>query len=127
MSSAPDAELNRPHYVYRCYAGITLLYVGVTQDVESRMFHHLHLCNAGKQPNGSLRRHMTRHESTAYATKVEARAAERHAIETEAPLLNRQHNPQRFRKAAGGTYTALEPVHPITAAAFPEMPRRAAA
>lgn len=127
MSSAPDAALERPHSVYRCYAGDVLLYVGVTADVAGRMFHHLHPCNRGKQPNGSLRRHMTHHESVEYGTKVEARAAERVAIATEAPLLNRQHNVKRFRKAAGGTYVALEPVHAITAAAFPEMPRSEAA
>lgn len=118
MSSAPDAVLAVPHYVYRCYAGDTLLYVGVARDVEARMFHHLHLCNAGKQPNGSLRRHMTRYESVRYDTKVEARAAERTAIVTEGTLLNKQHNPQRFRKVAGGTYVAAEPVHPITADAY---------
>lgn len=128
MSSAPDAELNRPHFLYRCFdAEGTLLYVGVTQDVEGRMFHHLHLCNAGKQPNDTLRRHMVRHSSEPFATKVEARAAERRAILNEGPLLNRQHNPSRFRKVAGGSFVAVEPVHPLIADAFPEMPRRAAA
>jgi hypothetical protein len=118
MSSAPDATLAVPHYVYRCYADATLLYVGVARDVEARMFHHLHPCNIGKQPNGSLRRHMTHHEAVRYETKVEARAAERAAITAEGPLLNRQHNPSRFRKVAGGTYEAVAPVHPITAHAF---------
>ena len=126
MSSLPDADLDRPHYLYRCYADDVLLYVGVAQDVPSRMFHHLHLCNAGKQPNGSLRRHMTRHTVERFDTKLDARAAERAAIEAEGPLLNRQHNPSRFRKASGGVYVALEPVHPITAAAFPEISRSAA-
>lgn len=127
MSSAPDAVMNLPHYVYRCYAGDVLLYVGVAQDVPSRMFHHLHPCNVGKQPNGSLQRHMTHHEAECFGTKVEARSAERAAIASEAPLLNKQHNPKRFRKAGQATYAAIEPVHPITAAAFPELPRRAAA
>lgn len=127
MSSAPDVALDRPHYVYRCFAADgSLLYVGVAQDVGSRMFHHLHRCNAGKQPNGSLRRLMADFTSERYATKVEARAAERAAIATEAPLLNRQHNARRFRKVAGGSYVALEPVHAITAAAFPDMESRAA-
>lgn len=127
MSSAPDANLNRPHYVYRCFAGDTLLYVGVAQDMSTRMFHHMHPCNMGKQPNGTLQRHMTHYDVESYATKVEARSAERHAITTEAPLLNKQHNATRFSKAAGGIYVALEPVHPLTAAAFPDVPRRAAA
>ena len=34
------------------------------------------------------------------------------------PLLNKQHNPLRFRKVAGGAYAAVEPVHPIIAVAF---------
>lgn len=124
MSSAPDATINKPHYVYRCFsADGELLYVGVARNVADRMFHHLQLCNSGKQPNGTLRRLMVRHESTCYPTKLEARTAERQAIATEAPLLNRQHNTLRFRKVQpGNSYGAIAPVHPITAEAFPELP-----
>lgn len=123
MSSAPDAVLEIPHYVYRCYAADnTLLYVGVAQDVESRLFHHLHSCNRGKQPNGTLRVHMARHEADLYPTKLAARQAERSSIAALAPLLNRQHNPTRFRKVNTATYGLVEPVHPLTAAAFPTLP-----
>ena len=123
MSAAPDALLNVPHYVYRCYdQDGALLYVGVARNVEERMFHHLHPCNMGKQPNGTLRRHMARYEVESFATKLEARSAERSAIATEAPLLNRQHNPRRFRKAGTASYALVEPIHPLTAAAFPELP-----
>lgn len=125
MSSLPDAELNRPHSVYRCYAADgSLLYVGCAADVEGRMFHHLHLCNAWKQPNGTLRRHMARYDETRYPTKAEARAAERRAITTERPLLNKQHNPARFQRLpVGSTYALVEPVHPLTSAAFPDLLR----
>lgn len=124
MSSAPDADLNRPHFLYRCFDrdGV-LLYVGVAADVESRMFHHLHQCNVGKQPNGSLRRHMTTWTSEPHPTKLAARDAERRTIAAEAPLLNRQHNPRRFRKVGTATYGLVQPVHPISAQAFPELPR----
>lgn len=123
MSSPPDATINTPHYVYRCFsADGDLLYVGVARNVADRMFHHLQMCNSGKQPNGTLRRLMVRHESSRYPTKLEARTAERQAIATEAPLLNRQHNTRRFRKVAGNSYGAIAPVHPITADAFPELP-----
>lgn len=119
MSAAPDATLAVPHYLYRCFdADGHLLYVGVARDIAARMFHHLHLCNAGKQPNGTLRRHMADYTVERFSTKVEARAAERAAIHIEAPLLNKQHNPQRFRKNASGSYDAVSPVHPLTAASY---------
>lgn len=127
MSSAPDAEINRPHSLYRCFdAAGALLYVGVARDVEDRMFHHLHACNAGKQPNGTLRTHMADYTVEVYPTKLAARDAERQAIATEGPLLNKQHNPRRFRKVKGAAYALVEPVHPLTAAAFPGLPRLAA-
>jgi hypothetical protein len=126
MSSAPDAAVNRPHSVYRCYGpGDVLLYVGVAEDVEHRMFHHLHPCNVGKQPNGALQRHMARHDvEGVYPNKLAAREAERRAIAAGAPLLNKQHNPRRFRKNGTATYALVEPVHEITAEAFPTLPRR---
>lgn len=124
MSSRPDADLALPHYVYRCFsADGALLYVGVARNVEDRMFHHLHECNMGKQPNEGLRRHMTRYDAERFGTKLEARAVERATIAAEAPLLNRQHNPARFRKVSPSTYGAIEPVHPITAEAFRSSPR----
>lgn len=118
-----DADDLHVHFLYRCYdAGGDLLYIGVAHDVEARMFHHTHLCNISKQPNGTLRGHMVHHTAERFATKLEARAAERAAITAEAPLLNRQHNPRRFRKVGTATYGLVEPVHPLTAQAFPELP-----
>lgn len=126
MSAAPDATLAVPHSVYHCWSAAgDLLYVGVARDVEARMFHQLHPCNRGKQPNGTLRRLMSRYDAVEYPTKVAARQAEREAISTEAPLLNRQHNPKRFRKSVGNTYSLVEPVHPITADAFDFAEERA--
>lgn len=119
MSAPTDAVLNVPHYLYRCFDNDgQLLYIGVARDVAGRMFHHLHACNIGKQPNGTLRRLMADYTAERYGTKVEARAAERAAIATEGPLLNKQHNPRRFRKNARGSYDAVEPIHPVTARAY---------
>lgn len=116
MSIPGDAAMNFPHSVYRCFdAEGNLLYVGCARDVEGRMFHHLHSCNRGKEPNGTLRRLHTRTETVEYPTRLDARRAERQAITDGAPLLNRQHNPQRFRKVAGGSYQPVAPVHPVTA------------
>lgn len=123
MSSAPDATLDIPHFVYRCYSGDnTLLYIGVARDVEARIYHHLHECNRNKVPNGPLRRHMERYEATRFPTKLAARAEERRAIAAESPLLNRQHNPQRFRKVGTATYGLVAPVHPIVAEVFAGCP-----
>ena len=123
MSSLPDCEVYGTHSVYRCYdAEGQLLYVGCARDVPGRMYHHLQLCNIGKQPNGTLRRHMATWTTEEYGTKLDARAAERKAILEGAPLLNRQHNPRRFRKVGGGRYALVEPVHPLTRWAFPELP-----
>jgi hypothetical protein len=105
MSTPFDAAANWPHHVYRCYDGAgTLLYIGCTDDVEGRMYHMTAVCNMGKQPNGYLRRRVGPGE---FSTRLAARAAERAAIEAEAPLLNRQHNPKRFRKGADGRFEAV--------------------
>jgi hypothetical protein len=132
MSSPPDAEVYGIHHVYRCYDREgQLLYVGCARDVEDRMYHHMQPCNMGKQPNGTLQRHLARWTSEAFPTKLAARAAERVAIAEGRPLLNKQHNPSRFRRvgvggpAGGGDsrgYVLVEPVHPLTRWAFPELP-----
>lgn len=122
MSIDHEATNMRPSSVYRCYGpDDVLLYVGCAEDVPGRMYHLTHLCNAGKRPNGMLRRYMVRHTETVFPNRLAARAAEREAIRTEAPLLNKQHNPKRFRKVAGGSYALVAPVHPLTEEAFPEL------
>ena len=124
MTTLRDEEVNYPHSVYRCYAADgSLLYVGCAADMALRMFHHLHRCNAWKQPNGTLRRHMAHWDAVEYRTKAEARAAERVAIANERPLLNKQHNPTRFQRIKGSSYALVEPVHPLTAGAFPDLLR----
>lgn len=128
MSMIPDALDERAHYVYRCYTATDeLLYVGCAINVADRMWHHLHACNIGKQPNSSLRRHHARVEFDQYPNRAEAREAERQTIRDLGPLLNRQHNPKRFRKVRGGAYVFVGEVHPITAAAFPELGSEVAA
>ena len=49
---------------------------------------------------------MARHTSEQFPSKAAAHAAEIHAIKTEMPLLNRQHNPGRFKRVHG-TYEAV--------------------
>lgn len=98
-----DDEDQREHSVYRLYNDSgDLLYIGCARDVEQRlMLHHVFgytLCAIEEYPN-----------------KASARAAERAAIKAEAPLLNKQHNPQRFKGRKGGGFDAVEPIHPITA------------
>jgi predicted GIY-YIG superfamily endonuclease len=127
MSTPRDAENRGEHYVYRCFTERgELLYVGCTNDVPERMWHLLHPCNRGKLPNGMLRRYMATHTATEYPSRLAARAAEREAIRTEAPLLNRQHNPKRFRKATGGRYELVAPVHPLTEEAFGDIEQASA-
>lgn len=104
MSAAfTDAEDTRTHYVYRLFGHDGVLhYIGCTYDLVARMeFHHVRLGGT-----------MTTEE---YPNRAEARAAERAAITAEAPLLNKQHNPTRFKALAGGGFVAIEPVHPLTA------------
>lgn len=101
-----DAEDTTPHYVYRCYdAADQLLYIGCCRDVESRIYMHLVTCT---MPGwGEMRRRYARHTSERYPNKKAARAAERQAIHDEAPLLNRQHNPKRWKRV-GGEYVPVE-------------------
>lgn len=103
MSGVRDADDPRENFVYRLYNDDgDLLYIGCTDDVESRlMLHHV----------GGYSRVV----SQAYPTRVLARAAERAAIATEAPLLNKQHNPSRFKGRKGGGFDPVEPIHPLTA------------
>lgn len=119
---SPDSERVGRHFVYRCYdQHDQLLYVGCTDDVESRMYHHLAVCNIGKVPNFYLKRDMVRYEVESFADRTAARAGERSAIAAEAPLLNKQHNKKRVKKV-GHVYHLVAPVHPLTASAFPEAP-----
>lgn len=117
-----DADKTRTHYVYRCFdAEGQLLYIGCAEDVDQRLYHLTHVCNYGKQPNRALHHMLATTTSEPFADKLTARIAERAAIATEAPLLNKQHNLSRFRRLPAGRYVFTPPVHPITRSAFPEL------
>lgn len=104
MSGLPDADDHVSHVVYRCFdRDGQLLYIGCTRDLEYRMTLHHPL----------VLRNLDLVETEDFPNRLEARAAERAAITAEAPLLNKQHNPTRFRKQADG-YVAQEPIHPLT-------------
>jgi predicted GIY-YIG superfamily endonuclease len=97
---APDALDLREHFVYRIFdeAG-ALLYIGCARDVDSRV--EMHRSTTQTYGWTRLRFHYGHHTSEPYPTKAAARVAERAAIAAEAPLLNRQHNPKRWRRVAG--------------------------
>lgn len=102
-SRTPDANDPREHFVYRLYDGDDLLYIGCTEDVDARLrLHHV----AAKDGTCLWERH---------PNKAAARQAEREAIAAEAPLLNKQHNPTRFKKV-GTNFVPVEPIHPRTQA-----------
>lgn len=86
---------DRPHYVYRCWAGEQLLYIGCARDVEGRIYHHTALCNRGNGIGGPLSRQMTHYTSEEYPNRRAALDAERAAIKTELPLLNTQSKPKK--------------------------------
>jgi predicted GIY-YIG superfamily endonuclease len=112
MSHRPpvvDTRNDRPHYVYRIFdAADRLLYVGCTEDVTTRMFFHTSI-STPSEASWEIRRDMARHTSEEHPNKAAAHAAEIHAIKTEMPLLNRQHNPGRFKRVLG-KYVAVEQV-----------------
>lgn len=94
----PPAE--RPHFVYRIYsADDVLLYIGCAYDVEQRIY--MHKATYTMVDAFLIHRHYQRHTSEQHPTLRAARAAERAAITAEAPLLNRQHNPKRWRRVDG--------------------------
>ena len=100
---------DRPHFVYRIFdKDDQLLYVGCARDVEDRINQHTHW------PMPSLTsdyfwHHTVHHTSEEYPNHHLARIAERKAIEAEAPLLNRFHNPRRFKRM-DGRFVALEQI-----------------
>lgn len=106
MSVQQDADDQRRHSVYRCFdAEGQLLYIGCAQEPTYRM--HMHMQTSTQSAvSWELQERMARWDSVEYPTKAEARAAERAAILAERPLLNRQHNPTRWRKL-GGRWTEV--------------------
>jgi predicted GIY-YIG superfamily endonuclease len=106
IPAALQDELDaRPHFVYRLFnSDDELIYVGCASDVEERL-------NSGLHPYAGLKRRVVVEE---HPDKATARAAERAAIKDEAPLLNKHHNPKRFKAGARGGFTAVDPIHPLT-------------
>lgn len=105
MTYIKDADDGRTHYVYRAFTEDgELLYVGCARDVPARFFFH-----------GIVARHAAVVETEEFPDKASARAAERAAITEGAPLLNKQHNPKRFKAVQRAGFVAAEPIHPITA------------
>lgn len=101
MSTALSREAKRlldeemTHYLYRCYdAHDRLLYIGCTQDVVGRLA--VHRSSWHNPASAYLNLHMARHKvSEPIKGRRAARAAEKAAIEAEAPLLNLHHNQGR--------------------------------
>lgn len=87
-------------YRLRDAAG-SLLYIGSTLNVGARLHSHL---NENPHPKFSvpgaseIRERFAECVTDYFDTLAQARAAERRAIEDEAPLLNRKHNPQRWQR-----------------------------
>src|SRR5690349_9262135 len=91
--------------VYRVYdrAG-TLLYIGSTSEIGQRKA--IHMSDRSSAIAWPMQRCAARWDLTPYPDMESAKAAEREAIKTEAPHLNRQHNPTRWKRIAG-TWTPL--------------------
>ena len=96
-----DDEYARRYYVYRIFdAADRLLYVGCTECVETRIY--MHRSTYTMVDASLIHRHYDHHTSELIGTSLaEARAAERKAIKDERPILNRQHNPTRWRRVDG--------------------------
>ena len=97
----------RRYYVYRIFdASDRLLYIGCTECVETRIY--MHRATYTMVDAFLIHRHYDHHTSELIGTSLaEARAAERKAIKEERPLLNRQHNPTRWRRI-DGVYTPVD-------------------
>jgi predicted GIY-YIG superfamily endonuclease len=86
--------------VYRVYdvAG-ELLYIGSTSEINQRKA--IHMADRSSAIAFPMQMCAYRWDLTEYPDMESARAAEREAIKAEAPYLNRQHNPTRWRRVAG--------------------------
>lgn len=86
-----------PHYVYRLFDSRgRLLYIGHTSCVHERLSLHLSWANLGNGVTGGLMFRLAAVTMWRYPDKESARAAERAAIEAEAPLLNKHYNKGRY-------------------------------
>lgn len=103
-----DADDPRSHDVYRIFdADDVLLYVGCALDGESRI-RSWHMNPRCAPTSVELHGRIARWTIETYPDKASARAAEKKAIETEGPLLNRQHNPRRSKRGPAAPVTLDE-------------------
>lgn len=111
MNREINAPLHdRPHYVYRLFdENDQLIYIGCARDVEGRVDQHTSWPRPSRTSD-YFWHHTARYTSVEYPNHRLARIAERQAIESEAPLLNRFHNPRRFKRLENGQFVALEVV-----------------
>ena len=95
--------------VYRVYdRNGALLYIGSTRELEARKA--IHRSDHASPIAFAMQMCAARWDTTEYATYEEAKAAEVAAIKAEAPFLNRQHNPTRWRRTAG-EWVSLLPLY----------------
>lgn len=86
--------------VYRVFDALGgLLYIGSTRDFAARKA--VHLSTTASPTAFAIQVCAARWELEPHEDIAAARKAERSAIEAEAPFLNRQHNPTRWKRVAG--------------------------
>jgi predicted GIY-YIG superfamily endonuclease len=94
--------------VYRIYDkdGV-LLYIGSTVDLCQRIRGHFG-SRWSCSENAALRERFDTVFGEPFPTLAEARAAEKQAIREEGPLLNKEHNPKRWRKVPRNQWVPVE-------------------
>ena len=86
--------------VYRVYDRLgTLLYIGSTSEINQRKA--IHMADRASAIAWAMQMCADRWDLTEYPDMESAKKAEREAITAEAPYLNRQHNPKRWKRVAG--------------------------
>jgi len=86
--------------VYRVYDRLgTLLYIGSTSEINQRQA--IHMADHASPIAFPMQMCAARWDLTEYPDMESAKKAEREAIAAEAPYLNRQHNPKRWKRVAG--------------------------
>ena len=94
--------------VYRVFdANGALLYIGSTRDLEARKA--IHMADHKSAIAFPMQMCADRWEAEPHPTYEAAKAAEVAAIKAEAPYLNRQHNPTRWRRINGQWAPLLPP------------------
>src|SRR5690348_9241882 len=99
----------RQPVVYRVYdINGVLLYIGSTREITARQA--IHMADHASAIAFPMQMCAARWETTEYPTYEAAQAAEVEAIKAEAPYLNRQHNPTRWRRVKG-QWVSLLPLY----------------